>query len=171
MQYTKKMMLVDAQNFGNDFRNIKRHLSSLDLGISEILERDDISDRDKLHLYQQSLRKFLLNRQQVENALNTPLNVKLDDQQTNAIVDTPIIPPVNEPPPPPAAAAAFPAAGLPAALADQALHSAAAAAAAVSDSIIRSSKKRKRDISRPNFNTKQKVASRVKKTPARWETY
>jgi hypothetical protein len=47
----KKMMLVDA-NFGSsDLRSAKRHYTALDQNISDVLDRTDLSDFDKLKFY------------------------------------------------------------------------------------------------------------------------
>lgn len=53
----KKMMLIDANFVGsNGLRSTKRHYSALDQNVSDVLERTDISDYDKLKLYQHATR-------------------------------------------------------------------------------------------------------------------
>lgn len=71
----KKMMLVDA-NFGTDLRSIKRHYSALDQNVSDVLERSDLGDFDKLKLYQHALSRFLINKQEIEGEANKPVSVQ-----------------------------------------------------------------------------------------------
>ena len=72
-------MLVNASNnFANDFKNAKRHLSTLDQSISSVLNQQDLPDAEKLRLYQQTLYKYLQNREQVESELDTPVKVSID---------------------------------------------------------------------------------------------
>ena len=61
------MYLVDS-NYP-DLRNIKKHYSDLDKNVSEVLERRDLKDDEKLTLYHQALSKFLINRRAVETEL------------------------------------------------------------------------------------------------------
>lgn len=75
-EHMKKMMLVDAANFASDLRNVKRHYGVLDQNISDVLNREDIDEREKLKLYQVALSKFLVNRQAVESALGEPVKVE-----------------------------------------------------------------------------------------------
>ena len=67
MDRTKKMYLVDS-NYP-DLRNVKKHYSDLDRNVSEVLERRDLKDDEKLTLYHQALNKFLINRRAVETEL------------------------------------------------------------------------------------------------------
>lgn len=71
----KKMMLVDA-NFGTDLRSIKRHYSALDQNVSDVLERSDLGDFDKLKLYQHALSRFLINKQEIEGEASKPVSVQ-----------------------------------------------------------------------------------------------
>jgi hypothetical protein len=74
MEHAKKWMLVDPSV---DLRNVKRHYGALDQNISNVLNRQDVDDREKLRLYQTALNKFLNNRQSVESELNKPVEVEL----------------------------------------------------------------------------------------------
>jgi hypothetical protein len=79
MEHVKKMMLIDS----HDFRNVKQHHSAIDRDISDVLNRQGLDDVEKLRLYQQTLNKFLISRQNIENELDKPFKV----EQTN----TPIL--------------------------------------------------------------------------------
>ena len=50
-------------------RNVKKHYSDLDKNVSEVLERRDLKDDEKLTLYHQALNKFLINKSAVETEL------------------------------------------------------------------------------------------------------
>lgn len=73
----KKMMLIDA-NFvgGNDLRSTKKHYSTLDQNVSNVLERTDLSDSDKLKLYQHALSRFLIGKQEAEGEAGKPVAVQ-----------------------------------------------------------------------------------------------
>ena len=77
MEHAKKMTLVDS-NFAIDPRNIKRHYSSLDQSVVDVLNRQDIDDYDKLVLYRIALNKFLVNKRALESDLDEPLKVSID---------------------------------------------------------------------------------------------
>lgn len=70
-------MLIDA-NFrgGSDLRNTKQHYSALDQNVSDVLERADLSDSDKLKLYQHALSRFLIGKQEAEGEANKPVTVQ-----------------------------------------------------------------------------------------------
>ena len=51
------MMLIDA-NF--DLGNIKRQHTLLNQNISEVLDRQDLDNQEKIKLYQQTSNKYLL---------------------------------------------------------------------------------------------------------------
>jgi len=74
MEHARKMMLVDAGS--SDLRNMRRHHSELDQDVSGVLNRQDISDDEKLKLYQTTLNKFLISRQTVEKKLTEPVKVE-----------------------------------------------------------------------------------------------
>ena len=76
MEHAKKMTLVDS-NFAVDPRNIKRHYSSLDQIVVDILNRQDIDDYEKLILYRIALNKFLVNKKNLEADLDEPLKIQL----------------------------------------------------------------------------------------------
>jgi hypothetical protein len=78
----KKMMLVDASQL--DVRNTAKHYTLLDQNISDILERRDISDADKLRLYQSALNRFLLNRQKIEGEVNEPVKASASNSVENS---------------------------------------------------------------------------------------
>jgi hypothetical protein len=80
MEHAKKMMLIDS----HDFRNAKRHHLAIDQDISDVLNRQGLDDAEKLRLYQQTLNKFLLSRQNIENELNKPIKV---EQTTASVLD------------------------------------------------------------------------------------
>lgn len=84
------MLLVDPNYFshGNDFRNIKRHHSLLDQSISDVLNREDVNDYDKLKLYQNALGKFLVNRQNVEFELDKPIKVQTEEPKQPTAKET-----------------------------------------------------------------------------------
>ena len=84
MEHAKKMMLVDT-NF--DIGNIKRRHTLLDQNISEVLDRQDIDDREKIKLYQQTLNKYLVNRKLIENELNRPLKVEVAANKTESVAE------------------------------------------------------------------------------------
>ena len=70
------MYLVDS-NYP-DLRNVKKHYSDLDKNVSEVLERRDLKDDEKLALYHQALNKFLINRRAVETELeDKPPKIRL----------------------------------------------------------------------------------------------
>ena len=81
MEHAKKMTLVDS-NFAVDPRNIKRHYSSLDQSVVDILNRQDIDDYEKLILYRIALNKFLVNKKNLEADLDEPLKVQLNTPKT-----------------------------------------------------------------------------------------
>ena len=66
MEHAKKMMLIDA-NF--DLGNIKRRHTLLDQSISKVLYRQDLDDQEKIKLYQQTLKKYLVNRKRIKLAV------------------------------------------------------------------------------------------------------
>jgi hypothetical protein len=72
MEHVKKMMLIDS----HDFRNAKRHHLAIDQDISDVLNRQGLDDTEKLRLYQQTLNKFLLSRQNIESELDKPVKVE-----------------------------------------------------------------------------------------------
>jgi hypothetical protein len=78
----KKMMLVDASQL--DVRNTAKHYTLLDQNISDILERRDISDADKLRLYQSALNRFLLNRQKIEGEVNESVKASASNSVDNS---------------------------------------------------------------------------------------
>jgi hypothetical protein len=78
----KKMMLVDASQL--DVRNTAKHYTLLDQNISDILERRDISDADKLRLYQSALNRFLLNRQKIEGEVNESVKASISNSIDNS---------------------------------------------------------------------------------------
>ncbi len=80
MEHTKKMTLVDS-NFVIDPRNIKRHYSSLDQSVVDVLDRQDIDDYGKLILYRIALNKFLVNKKALESELEEPLKVAVDSSK------------------------------------------------------------------------------------------
>jgi hypothetical protein len=65
MERARKMYLVDSA----DLRNVKKRYSDLDKNISEVLERENLDDGEKLTLYRQALNKYLINRRLVESEL------------------------------------------------------------------------------------------------------
>ena len=77
------MMLVDA-NF--DLGNIKRRHTLLDQSISEVLDRQNLDDREKIKLYQHTLNKYLVNRKLIENELNLPLKVEVSGNNSESAV-------------------------------------------------------------------------------------
>lgn len=83
----KKMFLVDS-NYATtaDLRNVKKHHSALDRNISEVLERRDLDDEDKLTLYRQALNKYLINRRLVESELEErPPKVRLAEPKEKSV--------------------------------------------------------------------------------------
>jgi hypothetical protein len=78
----KKMMLVDASQL--DVRNTAKHYTLLDQNISDILERRDINDADKLRLYQSALNRFLLNRQKIEGEVNESVKASTSNSIDNS---------------------------------------------------------------------------------------
>jgi hypothetical protein len=82
----KKMMLVDA-NFGTDLRSINRHYSALDQNITNVLERSDLNDFDKLKLYQHALSRFLISKQEVEGEASKPVSVQSAEPTPKKIED------------------------------------------------------------------------------------
>ena len=84
MEHAKKMMLVDT-NF--DIGNIKRRHTLLDQNISEVLDRQDLDDREKIKLYQQTLNKYLVNRKLIEKELNRPLKVEVAANKTESVAE------------------------------------------------------------------------------------
>jgi len=72
MEHSKKMMLVDP----NDLRSVKKHHSLLDRDISNVLNLQSASDSEKARLYQQTLARFLINRQAIEADFKEPINVR-----------------------------------------------------------------------------------------------
>ena len=71
------MYLVDSVY--PDLRNVKKHYSDLDKNVSEVLERRDIKDDEKLALYHQALNKYLINRRAVETELEEkPPKIRLE---------------------------------------------------------------------------------------------
>ena len=83
MEHAKRMTLVDS-NFAVDPRNIKRHYSSLDQSVVDILNREDIDDYEKLILYRIALNKFLVNKKNLEADLYEPLKVQLNTPNIEA---------------------------------------------------------------------------------------
>lgn len=83
----KKMMLIDAANF-NDLRSAKRHYSALDQNVSNVLDRQDLNDFDKLKLYQHTLSRFLINKQEVENEVSKPVNVQTTESKPKGLEET-----------------------------------------------------------------------------------
>ena len=77
MKHAKKMTLVDS-NFVIDPRNIKKHYSSLDQGVADVLNRQDIDHYGKLVFYRIALNKFLINTKSLEFDLDKPLKVTID---------------------------------------------------------------------------------------------
>ena len=75
------MTLVDS-NFAVDPRNIKRHYSSLDQSVVDILYRQDIDDYEKLIFYRMALNKFLVNKKNLEVDLDEPFKVQLNTPKT-----------------------------------------------------------------------------------------
>lgn len=80
MEHAKKMALVDS-NFVIDPRNIKKHYSSLDQSVVDVLNRQDIDDYGKLVLYRIALNKFLINKRALETDLDEPLKVTVDSSK------------------------------------------------------------------------------------------
>ncbi len=78
------MLLVDA-NVSNDFKNVRRHYSLLDQTVSDVLNRNDMNDYDKIKLYQQALNKYIVNRDNIVTELDKPVKV----QNVEASIETP----------------------------------------------------------------------------------
>jgi len=87
MEHAKKWLLVDPSL---DARHTKRHYSALDQNISDVLNRQDVDDREKLRLYQVALGKFLANRQSVESELNELAKVP-EPPKTSEVDQKPIL--------------------------------------------------------------------------------
>ena len=80
------MYLVDS-NYP-DLRNVKKHYSDLDKNVSEVLERRDLKDDEKLALYHQALNKFLINRRAVETELeDKPPKIRLASPKEKRVED------------------------------------------------------------------------------------
>ena len=75
------MRLVDS-NFVIDPRNIKKHYSSLDQSVADVLDRQDIGDYGELVFYQIVLNKFLIIKKSLESDLDEPLKVTIDKSNT-----------------------------------------------------------------------------------------
>jgi hypothetical protein len=82
----RKMMLVDANT--PDLHNVTRHHSELDRNISDILNRQDLDDYDKLKLYHHTLNKFLVNRRAVESELDQPVKVQQVEPKAKSARET-----------------------------------------------------------------------------------
>ena len=83
MEHAKKMTLVDS-NFAMDPRNIKRHYSSLDQSIVDILNQEHIDDYEKLIRYRIVLNKFLVNKKALETDLDESLKIQLNTSNIEA---------------------------------------------------------------------------------------
>ena len=77
MEHAKRMTLVDS-NFAVNLRSIKRHYSSLEQRVVDILNQQNINDYEKLIRYQIALNKFLVNKNALEADLDEPLKVQLN---------------------------------------------------------------------------------------------
>ena len=86
MERVKKMYLVDSVY--PDLRNVKKHYSDLDRNVSEVLERRDIKDDEKLALYHQALNKYLINRRAVETELEEkPPKIRLETPKEKSVAE------------------------------------------------------------------------------------
>jgi hypothetical protein len=84
MEHARKMLLVDA-NVSNDYKNMKRYYSMLDQSVSDVLNRDDLNEYDKIKLYQQTLNKYIIHRDNVVNELEQPVKVQsINQKETTA---------------------------------------------------------------------------------------